>query len=308
MAAPDAASALYGGSGEAEMPRSPGGGPSLLALPPPNTNNASSASLAHVLAARRSERDFAAGAPLRLAAVAQLCWAAQGVTAPPEAPGAPVKGRTTPSAGALFPLQTFLVVGDNTVEVRAWRWRVLLRRRSTVMRSCIVARVLLTRARIGAQGLAPGVYWYRSAAHDVQRLRGDASARARLASDAACAQAWLAAAPAVLLIAAEPARTTERYGAQRGERYVAMEAGGAAQNVLLQAEALGLGASWVGAFHDGGVRDALGLPPSLVPLAVLPVGRRAPPEAPHVGDQQHAAAMAAAVGTGPARDTQHDFD
>ncbi len=184
----------------------------------------------------------------------------------------------------------------------------MLLRRRTVMQSCIIARWGSRSARIGAQGLAPGVYWYRSAAHDVQRLRGDASARARLASDAACAQPWLAAAPAVLLIAAEPARTTERYGVQRGERYVAMEAGGAAQNVLLQAEALGLGASWVGAFHDGGVRDALGLPPSLVPLAVLPVGRRTPPDAPHPGGQQHAAAMAAAVGTGPARDTQHDFD
>jgi hypothetical protein len=122
MAAPDAAKALYGDAGgaDSELPRSPGGGPALLALPPPETN--SGAPLARSLAARRSERDFAAAGgavPLALADVAQLLWAAQGVTAQPSSPAAPPLGRTAPSAGALFPLQVFLVVGDNTVQARA---------------------------------------------------------------------------------------------------------------------------------------------------------------------------------------------
>jgi SagB-type dehydrogenase family enzyme len=173
-----------------------------------------------------------------------------------------------------------------------------------------------------AQGLAPGVWWYRSGAHDVQRLRAFSDGAASLASARACAQPWLAAAPAVLLIAAAPQRTVARYGPERGERYVLMEAGCAAQNVLLQAEALGLGAAWVGAFHDNGVRDVLGLPPGLCPLAVLPVGRRAAPDAGHAGAAAHAAAMrdagspAEQGGAGGAqqrrvvavRDAEHDID
>jgi hypothetical protein len=118
MAAPDASSALYAAlSSDASLPRSPGGGPSIMALPPPNCDGGERGALARVLSARRSERDFAA-APLALADAAQLLWAAQGVTAPPRAPGAPPLGRTAPSAGALFPLELFLVVGDNTVQAR----------------------------------------------------------------------------------------------------------------------------------------------------------------------------------------------
>jgi SagB-type dehydrogenase family enzyme len=102
------------------------------------------------------------------------------------------------------------------------------------------------------QGLQAGVWWYRSGAHDVQRIRTFSNGAASLASDAACAPPWLAAAPAVLVIAAAPQRTVARYGAERSERYVLMEAGCAAQNVLLQAEALGLGAAWVGAARGRG--------------------------------------------------------
>ncbi len=112
MAAPDAATALYGAA-DAPLPRSPGGGPSLLALPPAPDDSP----LARVLAGRRSVRDFdAAAPPLPLHAVAQLLWAAQGVTEPPEAPGQQPKGRTVPSAGALFPLEVFLIVGANGVQ------------------------------------------------------------------------------------------------------------------------------------------------------------------------------------------------
>jgi SagB-type dehydrogenase family enzyme len=351
MAAPDAAKALYGDAADSSLPRSPGGGPALLALPPP-TITSSGAPLARVLASRRSERDFDKAAPLlALGDVSQLLWAAQGVTAPPSSADANApSGRTVPSAGALFPLEAFLVVGDNTVQARASTMRMRARQRKTGDRTgdgaCVsgdvqecahvegladvTAPCVLRASTKLAQGLQPGVWWYRSGAHDVQRIRTFSNGAASLASDAACAQPWLAAAPAVLVIAAAPQRTVARYGAERGERYVLMEAGCAAQNVLLQSEALGLGAAWVGAFHDDGVRDALGLPPGLRPLAVLPVGRRAPPGAPHAGAEEHAAAMrdaATAAGGGgggvgsPAeqggaqqrrvvavRDTEHDID
>ena len=166
------------------------------------------------------------------------------------------------------------------------------------------------------QGLGAGVWWYRSAAHDVQRLRGWPGVRAALAAPEACAQPWLAAAPAVLVLAAAVERSQSRYGPSRGERYALMEAGCAVQNALLMAEALGLGAVWCGAFHDAGVSAALGLPPALSPLAVLPVGRPAPPGAPHEGEKAHEEAMRAAADAQRAqqprrvavRDTEHDID
>ena len=67
-------------------------------------------------------------------------------------------------------------------------------------------------------------------------------------------------------------RTTGRYG-KRGVMYIHMEAGHAAQNVHLQAVALGLGSVPVGAFDDDAVTDALDLPREQRPLYLIPVGR-----------------------------------
>lgn len=167
-----------------------------------------------------------------------------------------------------------------------------------------------------SQGLGAGVWWYRPEAHDLQRLRNWPGVRAALAADDAAAQPWLAAAPAVLVLAAAVERSQSRFGPARGERYALMEAGCSVQNVLLMAEALELGAVWVGAFHDEGVANALGLPPALRPLAVIPVGRAAPPGAPHEGEKQHEEAMKAAQHAAqaqqprrvPVRDTEHDID
>jgi SagB-type dehydrogenase family enzyme len=75
----------------------------------------------------------------------------------------------------------------------------------------------------------------------------------------------------VFVIAAEYARTEARYG-DRAERYVHLEAGHAAQNLLLQAVALGLGAVPIGAFDDAAVQEVLGLPTEWVPLYLIPVG------------------------------------
>ena len=74
-----------------------------------------------------------------------------------------------------------------------------------------------------------------------------------------------------LVITAEIAITATKYGA-RAERYVTLEAGHAAENVLLTATALGLGAVPVGAFDDDAVRRVLGLPRAVTPLYLIPVG------------------------------------
>ncbi len=76
----------------------------------------------------------------------------------------------------------------------------------------------------------------------------------------------------MIVVTAEYQRTTRKYG-DRGERYVYMEAGHAAQNVYLQAVPLGLGTVTVGAFSESKIKRILDLPETEVPLYIMPVGR-----------------------------------
>jgi SagB-type dehydrogenase family enzyme len=140
--------------------------------------------------------------------------------------------RTAPSAGATYALELHLVAG-----------------------------------RVDA---LPAGVWHHEVPRErlLQEVTGD---RRRALARAALGQAWLAEAPAVLVISAVPERTTRRYGA-RGERYVHMEVGHAAQNLCLMARALALGATVVGAFEDAAVAEVLGLPAERRPLCLLPVG------------------------------------
>jgi SagB-type dehydrogenase family enzyme len=181
-------------------------------------------SLEEALAHRRSVREFAPGA-LTLSEVSQLMWAAQGVTAP--------ERRTSPSAGATYPLEIYLVAGK-------------------------------------VDGLGAGVYRYRPRQHRLEAVT-EGDIRVPLAV-AAVDQEWISQAAMVVVIAAVFERTTVRYG-KRAERYVHMEAGHAAQNLLLQAAALGLGATPAGAFNDAEVSRLLHLPVDEAPLYFVPVGR-----------------------------------
>jgi SagB-type dehydrogenase family enzyme len=141
--------------------------------------------------------------------------------------------RTAPSAGGTHPIEVLVVAG-------------------------------------AVEGLPPGVWHYRPAGHALVPL-AEGDLRAPLAA-AALDQEWVRLAPAVLVLDALPERTTARYG-KRGRQYVLMEAGHMAQNVLLQATALGLGGVVVGAFDHARVRSLLGLRADEEPLALLPVGR-----------------------------------
>lgn len=194
-----------------------------ITLPEPRRDSAYP--LERAFAERRSVREFR-DTELRLEELAQLLWAAQGqITRSGH--------RTAPSAGALYPLELFVVAGN-------------------------------------VQGLAAGVYRYQSSPHRLAPL-AEGDRRQRLV-EAAWSQRWLAQAPAILVIAGVARRTTAKYGA-RGVRYVHLEAGHAAQNVLLQAVALGLGATVVGAFNDGDVKAAAVLRDDEQPLYLIPVGR-----------------------------------
>lgn len=94
--------------------------------------------------------------------------------------------------------------------------------------------------------------------------------RAR-AADAALHQPAVGTAALTIVITAMYARTVKKYGS-RGHRYVQLEAGHAAQNVLLQAVALGLVAVPIGAFDDQRLAEALRLPSDRTPLYILAVG------------------------------------
>ncbi|MBU4478721.1 MAG: SagB/ThcOx family dehydrogenase [Candidatus Omnitrophica bacterium] len=78
-------------------------------------------------------------------------------------------------------------------------------------------------------------------------------------------------APLVVIICAVYSRLMGKYG-ERGIRYAHMEAGHAAQNIQLQAVALGLGTVPIGAFNDARVQRQLSLPEDHEPLYIIPVG------------------------------------
>jgi SagB-type dehydrogenase family enzyme len=123
--------------------------------------------------------------------------------------------------------------------------------------------------------LPEAVYHYRPHPHELHlHLSGD---RRRALYEVALGQEAILTAPAVIVITAIYQRTAERYGPQRTPRYVHMEVGHAAQNVLLQAVSLGLGSVPIGAFYDERVHEALALPPGHEPLYLLPVGHPAAP-------------------------------
>jgi SagB-type dehydrogenase family enzyme len=180
-------------------------------------------SVEEALVQRRSLRDFK-DEPLTLVEVSQLLWAAQGKVG---------EFRTAPSAGALYPLEIYLV-----------------------------ARKVV--------GLDAGVYHYEVLEHALKLIVGKDVSKA-LASSALW-QNFIAQAPINIVIAGDYDRCAKKYG-QRARRYVDMESGMAAQNVLLEATALGLGGVVVGAFDDAQCQKILGIPQKEVPLAIIPIGK-----------------------------------
>jgi SagB-type dehydrogenase family enzyme len=195
----------------------------VVQLPQPRLDSGTSVEKA--LLARRSVREYR-DEPLTLAEVGQLLWAAQGITAP--------KGRrTAPSAGALYPLELYLVAGK-------------------------------------VRDLPPGIYHYRPQAHTLSLvLAGDRRGELSVAGR----QSSIKKAPASLVFSAVFARTAGKYG-KRGERYVYMDHGHAAENVHLQAVALDLGTFVIGGIDDDAIKRVMALPREEEPLSVMPIGRK----------------------------------
>lgn len=142
--------------------------------------------------------------------------------------------RTAPSAGALYPLSVYLVAGN-------------------------------------VKNISSGIYKYEPQNHQLVKIK-DGDIREAL-SKASLGQPWVKNAPVNIIITAIYEVTTRKYG-ERGIRYVHIEVGHVAQNVLLQAVSLDLGAVPVGAFNDEDVKKILNLREAEQPLYIIPVGRQ----------------------------------
>lgn len=120
-------------------------------------------------------------------------------------------------------------------------------------------------------GLPTGLYRYIPAQHELALLKPGLTST-DLANQAA-KQEWIRKAPAVFVLTGVAERAN-RKKTSKGERFVWVEAGLAAENFFLQAVSLGLGGTYVGGFDDEGLKKFLALPAGEEPLAVLPVGRK----------------------------------
>jgi len=203
-----------------------------MAIPPiklPSPTTTGEMPLEEAISKRRSVRRFAAQT-ISLAQLSQLLWSAQGVTSSGGR-------RTAPSAGATYPLELFVVAGEQTIE-----------------------------------DLKAGIYHYQSDSHSLN-LHSEGDSRKRLA-EAALNQRFIADCPVSIVICAIFSKTSHRYG-NRGYRYVHMEVGHAGQNISLQAIALGLATVMVGAFDDEVVSAILKLEEQTEPLYIIPIGKPA---------------------------------
>lgn len=167
-----------------------------------------------ILDRRRSVRRFE-NAPLQEKEFSQLLWATQGVTHTAHG----ILLRTAPSAGALYPIETYAVV--HSVET-----------------------------------IDPGIYHYAVSSHELEQLQvGDFRTDvARAALD----QGFVYSAGAVLVWTAVWQRSKWKYG-QRAYRYAYLDAGHIAQNAALAAVCLGLGSCQIGAFYDDEADELLGV-------------------------------------------------
>ena len=172
-------------------------------VPLPTVVDPPQMSVAQAVGRRRSLRTFAD----RALTAEELAWVVGAAASVTSGDGL----RTAPSAGALYPVETYVAVEHVT-------------------------------------GVEAGLYHVDVQARSLHRVRAGSVSGDLLV--AGLGQEFLRQAPAVLVLTGVFQRTRWKYR-QRHYRYVCWEGGHIAQNVYLAAEAAGLGACMVGAFLDG---------------------------------------------------------
>jgi SagB-type dehydrogenase family enzyme len=171
-------------------------------------------SMVDVLKKRRSVRSFSPK-PLSIAELSFLLWASTGVQRKEQG----YDFRTVPSAGALYPIETYLIA--NNVE-----------------------------------DLEKALYHYNIEAHALEKLK--VGAFAENLAHAALGQNMCIKAPVVLIWTAIFARSKWKY-AQRAYRYVYLDAGHIAQSLAVSATSVGLGSCQIGAFFDDEINQIIGV-------------------------------------------------
>jgi SagB-type dehydrogenase family enzyme len=185
----------------------------IVSLPEPY--KAREGELWRLLSNRRSRRAYNAGRSLRGEHLSSLLWATQGITAR----YGEFLFRTAPSAGGLYPIETYVSI--RTIE-----------------------------------GYEPGIYHFRPHAFDLELIRrGDHSEEL---AEAALGQTIVKGAQVTFIWSAVVERSKWKYR-QRAYRYIYLDAGHIAQNLYLAGEALGLGVCGIGALFDDMVNDIVGL-------------------------------------------------
>jgi len=185
----------------------------LVSMPAPDLSDGPT--LWDTLRLRRSRRSYDTDAVILLKTLSNLLWATQGITDK----RAGYLFRAAPSAGALYPVETY-------VSVRA------------------------------VEGLTPGIYHFRPDRFDLEMLgSGDCSKELSLA---ALGQGMISRAQVTFVWTAVIGRAKWKYD-QRAYRYIYLDAGHIAQNLYLACEALGLGVCAVGAFFDDMINGILGV-------------------------------------------------
>ena len=178
---------------------------------------------------RRSIRHYT-NQPLTLQDVSQLLWAAQGITDKTQ------NLRSVPSAGQVYPLEVYIIVGKG-----------------------------------GVTGLSEGVYRYNPYNNSLEKT-SEIDARSDL-SQAANGQAWVKEAPVDIVITGDYNKMVTKYKDETlCTRFVNLEAGHAGENIYLEAEARDLVTVALGSFKDDQVHTVLGLPDNENTIYVMPVG------------------------------------
>ena len=186
---------------------------SIITLPKPKLPD--QPSLWTVLQNRRSRRSYDPTKTLALNDLATLLWATQGLTAR----HGEYALRTSPSAGALYPVETYLY-----------------------------ARAV--------DELSQGIYHFRPYSFDLEFLRqGDFS---RPLAEALLGQTMVMKAQVTFIWSSVVGRAKWKYR-QRAYRYIYLDAGHIGQNLYLAAEALQLGVCAIGAFFDNLVNSIVGI-------------------------------------------------
>lgn len=191
-------------------------------------------SVEDVIRRRRTRRRFS-GRGVDAKCLGRLLSLGCGITGESsvEPSGPTFRLRSYPSGGALYPLEVYPVV-------------------------------------LAGEGVPPGLYHYSVYHHALERLR-EGPMQAQL-EPAVVHEGFLQGASVILIITAVPERTLDKYG-DRGYRYILIEAGHLAQNLLLVAEHLGLGAVPFGGFLDDDLARLLEIDPvDEFPLYLIGIG------------------------------------